>query len=178
MKPYAERGKKFEVQTEGRWTEIYSVSLQGWLAWMKAEVSLDPELQGMILRLNAHGFITEACCAGHDGFNGYIAFYGEYTEADIAEILRPYYMKITSYVLMDQEFFKRADMLRRDIMSEAGFPYESPEGESLSVTNVGFEGIGQSKRRKRSKGKQLAFCLNGAAIGGGSSPSARQGHPE
>ncbi len=155
MKRYAEPDKEFKVQPRGTWTEIYSTTLEVWMSWLKGEQEkyIDPELLTLIQKLNANGFITHSCCAGHDGHPGMIAFYGLYTKADIEELLAPYYLKIIDYSLQDDECYKREEAATR-----ARFPeYVSPNNKYLPITLVEFEAVGQSKRRKRRKGKQLVL---------------------
>ena len=107
----------------------------------------------MIMKLNAQGYITKGSCAGHDGRDGYIAFYGTYTQADMAELLKPYYLKITDYKLHDDEYYAQVERHCRGTISG----YVSPDIEDLPTTVIQFEAIGQSKRRKRTQGKQLAL---------------------
>ena len=157
MYKYAEPNKEFRIQDW--WGRIHSVTLDFWLWWLKEKNAkwygeIDPELQDMIMKLNTQGYITKGSCAGHDGGYGYIAFYGTYTQADMAELLKPYYLKITDYKLHDDdEYYAQVERHCRGIIPG----YVSPNIEYLPTTVVQFEAIGQSKRRKRTQGKQLAL---------------------
>ena len=154
MKRYAEPNKEFKVQPRGTWTEIYSITLEVWMSWLKGEQEkyIDPELLTLIQKLNANGFITHSCCAGHDGHPGMIAFYGLYTKADIEELLAPYYLKIIDYSLWDDEFYKREEATR------ARSPeYVSLNNKYLPHTVVIFQGVGRNKKRKHLPGRQLVL---------------------
>ncbi|MBA7577590.1 hypothetical protein ES708_19443 [subsurface metagenome] len=156
MYKYAEPNKEFQIQD--LWGRAHSVTLDFWLWWLKEKNAkwcgeIDPELQDMIMKLNTQGYITHASCAGHDGRDGYIAFYGTYTQEEIAKLLAPYYLKITNYELDDDKYWEQEEAL-----SKQHFPdYVSPDIEHLPMTIIEFEGIGQSKRRKRTQGKQLTL---------------------
>ena len=60
MKPYAKTNREFKVQPEGAWTEIYSITLDVWMRWLKGEQAkyIDSELLTLILRLNVLSFLV------------------------------------------------------------------------------------------------------------------------
>ena len=164
MKPYAEPDKEFEIIP---WPEgmIRKVKLDFWLHWLKEVIfksgGFDPELESMIFRLNAKGFITHNCCAGHGGGKGYMVFFGSYTRPEIEELLRPYYLKITKYTSSDERRVQMEDRFKKgEEFMRVKYPDYVDGGRimlQLPMTIVGFQGIGQSKRKKRPEGKQLVL---------------------
>jgi hypothetical protein len=117
---------------------------------LKAEIHIDHELITVIYQLNADGFITHSCCAGHDGDDGYITFYGEYSDADIHEILRPYSLKVKSIEIIDEERMKQHD----DLWEEHREFFGPDAIAHITNTMIHFEGIGQSRVKKRARAKQ------------------------
>ena len=166
MKPYAERDKEFKVFP---WPHavIQKVKLAVWLGWLKEVVFkskvFDSEFESMIYRLNARGFITHNCCAGHDGGRGYIVFFGSYTQPEIEELLSPYYLKSIKYTSSEE---RHALMEERFKFGEAFMREKYPDYVDggrvmlkLPMTVVSFQGVGQAKRKKKTKiqGKQLVL---------------------